>query len=236
MAGQLARYVRITLALIFIGAAGAITASVYYVLLALSLESSRTFAPQSAFATVAAYRVFDEQSLPLPTFTSGAETRGPPCFTAGMPTPGLAAGMPCRSFIEFAWSPVPPLPCSTWKREICTIIELQAPMYRNEVFQGAFQRYVSDPCRFVEDYRQLRDRLDASAVSTLYAASYARSIENDFRCATAANDRSAALPVSNVWRYLRTYLLLRGSATEPDHLIEVRIRPLGAGDGRTGRQ
>ena len=223
MPGQLARYVRTSLIIIFVGTTGAIMAGIYYVMLAIASESNRNFVPLSAFATLAAYRVFEEHSLPLPIFTSGPEEQGRPCFTAGMPTPGLAGGFPCRLSVELVGAPGP-LPCSTWRREVCNVLALPAAMHRNEAFQTAFQGYISDPCRFVQDYRQFRDRLDAAAVSTAFVAHYARVIEADFRCTTQAANQPSVGQTSNVWRRMRTYVLLEGTVTQPASFIEVRIK------------
>jgi hypothetical protein len=141
--------------LALLGAMGLMATFAYYVLLALAKDSSRGFAPLSGFATVAGYRAFQERSLPLPTITSGTEAKGPSCFTAGMPTPGLAAGAFCRLPVERP-APPRPFPCSNWSWEICNAISLPAEAYRDEAFRGAFQSYIDDPCRFVGDFQRLR--------------------------------------------------------------------------------
>lgn len=225
-AARRTRFGRISLVLVSGGVACAMAAGGHYVLAALSSESSRNFVPLSAFATVAAYRVFEAHDLPLPTFTSGVEAQGRPCFTADMPTPGLAGGFPCRLSVEIVAAPFP-LPCSTWRREVCNVVALPAAMHRMAAFQSAFQSYITHPCRFVQDYRQLQDRVDAAAPSIASAAYYAQVIEADFRCRAPGDDQPGAHPASPVWRRLKPHLLLEGTSAQPGSLLEVRIKPPG---------
>ncbi len=109
-------------------------------------------------------------------------------------------------------------------------------MHRNEQFQLAFQGYINDPCRFAQDYRQFRDRLNAAAVSTASTAYYARVIEADFRCATLADNQTDERPASTAWGRVRTHLLLEGTLSQPASFIEVRIKLPSQRDSRDGEQ
>ncbi|WP_439599026.1 hypothetical protein [Falsiroseomonas sp.] len=215
------------LLLALLGSAGAVAAGTYYVLSAFSLASNMGFVPQMAFATVAGYRVFQAHSLPLPVFTSGTDAEGPPCFTAGVPRQGLAAGSSCR-FPSWVTGAPAPLACSIWKGEVCNVIALPAALYRDAVFLAAIEGYANDPCRFVDDYRQLQ--LTAVALPTAHLRYYAQVIDFDFGCAALDGDQPRASHSSNIWSRLKPYLLLKNDS-QTDTLLEFRIRTPGARRG-----
>lgn len=205
------------------GGVGGLAAGFWYFVLALNVQSSLAFSPLSGFATVAAYQTFQDQGLPLPGIVMWTEAAGPPCFIAGAVAPDLARSARCRLAMEAAASPVP-LPCSTWKREVCNVVALSADVHRSVAFQSIFQGYVEAPCRFVRDYLRLHAGIGNAGSAMERARYYARIINTDFHCSALEEDPPNARSASDLWPRLRTHLLLENAFGRSGAVMEMRIR------------
>jgi hypothetical protein len=196
-------------------------------------EASRVFVLSTAFAEVAAQRLYVEAGRPIPMgmigippgFPRAQETYGhlPSCFNQGFPNSTLGEPNACLTGLYWVTSESKTA-CSYVRRDICNAVNVPMDIFDNRRFIQIMTDYASNMCQFLSDYREISVPAAAREGHLPHQLSYALALERSLICTTGADHPFVKEDSKHFWRRMRPLILVRSRDGTIAEEIELRLQ------------